>query len=702
MKKLSLLLLATVLLLAPVLLRAQIMDNTKGSTYYQDTRELVSLVKDAAQIVSQMGEVAFGDFRQTGSRWRNNETYIFVIDPAGNMIVHADATMEGKNQIDLKDPNGKPIIRGLIDAAMSFSGKPEGWYHYQWHVPGGFLPRWKSSYVRMVTAPSGKSYVIGSGMYTDRMEKEFVVDAVQNAVAEIEQKGVAAFPLFYDPAKQFLAKDAYIFVIDQNGVELVNPQFPTLEGRNIMDLKDSHGKFLIREMFDVVQASGSGWVEYMWPKPGESVSTQKYTYVSKAKMGDKWVMVGSGVYLADAPKSITVAKKMTATQLMKLVREAAVVFEKNGDKAFPEFRRKGSKWFSDDTYFFVWSMEGIRYFHAANPGGEGINMSAVKDVHGRQWGQMFLDAVKSDKGEGWVHYMYPEPGDIFPIWKSSFLKKVTFPNGMNFIIGSGVYQMQMNKSFIEDVVDRAAELVREKGKDAFPALRDKTGPFVFMDTYVFVDDVNGVELVNPAQPSLEGKSLYDLTDMNGKFVAREYVDAAMKNGTAWVDYVWYRPGDNTPAQKLTYVRRVEHRGETYIVGAGLYLDEGLKMTGEVRKTSWKVIDQEKQTTNLLRKVIHGEKATLAQYSAKSGTSFMRHSHGSEEYSMVMTGTVKFIFDEREVLVSAGEILIVPANTPHAVVALSDAEFYGFFAPRREDWIKEKGNVSNTTDPYGSN
>lgn len=594
MKKLFLLFLITVMLLDPELLRAQIVEPIKGSTYYQDTRELVSLVRDAAEIVSQVGEVAFVDFRKSGSRWRNNETYIFVIDPMGNVIVHADATMEGKNQIDLKDPGGKPVIRGLIDAATSFKEKTEGWYHYQWYVPGGFLPRWKSSYVKTEISPSGKNYIIGSGMYTDRLEKEFIVDAVQNAVAAIEQKGVAAFPLFYDPTKPFLFKDEYIFVIDENGVELVNPLFPALEGRNIMELRDANGKYLIREMYNVVQKNGSGWVEYMWPKPGESIATQKYTYVSKAKLDDKWVMVGSGFYLVDAPKPVAVSKKMTASQLMKLVREAAIVFEKKGDKAFADFRKKGSKWFSDDTYFFAWSMDGIRYFHAANPGGEGINMSAVKDVHGRQWGQMFLDVAKSEKGEGWVHYMYPEPGNIFPIWKSSFIKRVVFPNGMNYLIGSGIYQMQMNKFFIEDVVDLASELVEEKGQEAFPLLRDKNGPFVFMDTYVFVDDINAVELVNPAQPALEGKNMYDAKDINGKFVVREYVEAALKNGTAWVDYVWYKPGENTPAQKLTYVRKVDHNGETYIVGAGLYLEEAIKINEVVRKTSIKINDQEKQ------------------------------------------------------------------------------------------------------------
>ena len=121
----------------------------------------------------------------------------------------------------------------------------------------------------------------------------------------------------------------------------------------------------------------------MWPKPGESVSTQKSTYVSKAKMGDQWVLVGCGVYLADAPKAVSVAKKMTAPELMTLVREGATVLEKQGEKAYPEFRKKGSKWFRDDTYFFVWTMDGTRVFHAADPAIEGQNVSGMKDVLGR-------------------------------------------------------------------------------------------------------------------------------------------------------------------------------------------------------------------------------------------------------------------------------------------------------------------------------
>ena len=164
---------------------------------HAETRDLVALVKDAAELVRAKGEAAFNEFRISGSRWRQGETYVFVLDPEGNMLVHPDPAMEGKNQLDLKDINGKPIIRGLIDAATALPDKPEGWYHYQWPVPGGLLPRWKSSYVRLVPVPSGKRYVVGSGMYNDRMERAFVVDAVterRRTDREASGGGLSALP----------------------------------------------------------------------------------------------------------------------------------------------------------------------------------------------------------------------------------------------------------------------------------------------------------------------------------------------------------------------------------------------------------------------------------------------------------------------------------------------------------------------------
>jgi signal transduction histidine kinase len=355
-------------------------------------------------------------------------------------------------------------------------------------------------------------------------------------------------------------------------------------------VKDTQGKLLVREMLDVVDARGSGWVEYMWPRPGESASTQKSTYVRKARTGDGWVLVGCGVYLADAPEEGSRAGSLTAPELMALVREGAALLEAHGEQAYPRFRDVGSKWFHDDTYLFVWTLDPLRVFHAANPASEGEDVGDMKDIRGRPIGKLFLDAASGASGEGWVHYMFPEPGDIFPTWKSTFVKRVRFPSGKEHLIGSGIYNMQMDRAFIEDLVTRAAALIAGRGQAAFGELRDKTGPFVFMDTYLFVDTPEGIELVNGAQPSFEGRNVIDLTDLNGKALARDYIATAMKNGSGWVEYHWYRPGDNTPARKEAFVRSVEFGGETYIVGSGLYVDDESQSSSGEHATSMGFLD----------------------------------------------------------------------------------------------------------------
>ena len=540
----------------------------------KDTRDLVVLVNDAADFVRARGEAAFTELGASGSRWRQDDSYIFILDPRGNMLVHPDPALEGMNTIDLKDVNGKPIVRGLIDAVTAFPDKHEAWYHYEWRAPTGLLPRWKSSYVRLVTAPSGKQYVVGAGMYNERMEKAFVVDIVNDAAGQIEKNPDAAFALFHDPRGPYLVKNAYIFVVKPDGVETVNPAFANLEGVNLAGWKDTQGKYAIREMLDVVKTKGSGWVNYMWPKPGESVSTQKSAYVTRAKMGDGWVVVGCGVYLADAPKAAArTGAAMTAPELMSFVRDGAALLQQEGEKAYPEFRRQDSRWFHGSTYIFIWSADGKRILNAANPGKEGRNDPDAKDVLGRPYGRMFLEAANSPSGEGWVHYLYPEPGGIFPTWKSTFVKRVTYPDGQQYIVGSGVYNMQMDKAFVQDVVNRASGVVASQGRAGFPKLRDKTGPFLFMDTYVFVYTPDGVEVVNPGQPSMEGTNILDLKDVNGKEISRELIAKAMENGSGWVDYYWYKPGDNTPTRKLTFVRKVQVGQDTYIVGSGLYAEE---------------------------------------------------------------------------------------------------------------------------------
>ena len=72
---------------------------------------------------------------------------------------------------------------------------------------------------------------------------------------------------------------------------------------------------------------------------------------------------------------------------------------------------------------------------------------------------------------------------------------------------------------------------------------------------------------------MEGTNIIDLTDVNGKYVSRQVITTAMQNGSGWAEYYWYKPGDNTPTRKLTFVRKVQVGQDTYIVGSGFYTDE---------------------------------------------------------------------------------------------------------------------------------
>jgi signal transduction histidine kinase len=90
----------------------------------------------------------------------------------------------------------------------------------------------------------------------------------------------------------FHDRDLYPFIYDLSGRCVAHGARPALIGKNLLDLKDQDGKYLIREMIDIARSSGSGWVNYKWPNPINNKIEDKTSYVEK--MGDYFV--GVGVY----------------------------------------------------------------------------------------------------------------------------------------------------------------------------------------------------------------------------------------------------------------------------------------------------------------------------------------------------------------------------------------------------------------------
>jgi len=91
-------------------------------------------------------------------------------------------------------------------------------------------------------------------------------------------------------------KDDYYFGFDTTGTYVVHGGNPAAEGQNKIDLKDTNGKLIIKELISAGQ-SGGGFVDYWFPRAGQQTPEPKLSYAAPfAPWG--WVL-GTGIYIDD-------------------------------------------------------------------------------------------------------------------------------------------------------------------------------------------------------------------------------------------------------------------------------------------------------------------------------------------------------------------------------------------------------------------
>ena len=118
---------------------------------------------------------------------------------------------------------------------------------------------------------------------------------VNEAAGEIEKKGKDIFPELRRKDGDWWKGATYVFVDGLDGIVLVHPIDASIEGKNL--LEDPPSKPVMTLLIEKAKKDGSGWVEYMWPKEGESTPSRKISYIKKVKMPDgKEVIVGAGMY----------------------------------------------------------------------------------------------------------------------------------------------------------------------------------------------------------------------------------------------------------------------------------------------------------------------------------------------------------------------------------------------------------------------
>ncbi|HEU4775683.1 MAG TPA: cache domain-containing protein [Telluria sp.] len=123
--------------------------------------EAVALVKKAVAYLKENGkEKAFAEFNNTKGQFVDRNLYIFVYNMNGKNLAHgANPRMVGKDQIEMRDVDGKYIVRSFIELT---NAKGKGWVDYKWPNPVTKAIESKSSYVEKVD-----DVIVGCGIYKE-------------------------------------------------------------------------------------------------------------------------------------------------------------------------------------------------------------------------------------------------------------------------------------------------------------------------------------------------------------------------------------------------------------------------------------------------------------------------------------------------------------------------------------------------------
>lgn len=82
----------------------------------------------------------------------------------------------------------------------------------------------------------------------------------------------------------------------------------------------------------------------------------------------------------------------------------------------------------------------------------------------------------------------------------------------------------------------------------------------------------------------------------------------------------------------------------------------------------------------------GQNLMIVKFAFEKGIRVPVHRHIHEQSSYVVKGRLQYTIEGKEIVLEAGQSLIVPPNTDHSAVALEETVDINSFTPIREDYL----------------
>ncbi|KRT73426.1 MAG: hypothetical protein XU12_C0009G0022 [Deltaproteobacteria bacterium CSP1-8] len=156
----------------------------------------------------------------------------------------------------------------------------------------------------------------------------------------------------------------------------------------------------------------------------------------------KIAIAGIAILLCLGLAGNVLAESATKDECIAKTKEAAkMINEKGLDAGVAELNKKDGKFVWKDSYVFLVEFDGKVLAHPMSPALIGKNVNDMKDksedpAKAKLLFKEFSELAKS-KGEGWVGYMWANPGDPKPRKKISYIFRVP---GKDMYTGAGIWE----------------------------------------------------------------------------------------------------------------------------------------------------------------------------------------------------------------------------------------------------------------------
>jgi polar amino acid transport system substrate-binding protein len=245
----------------------------------------------------------------------------------------------------------------------------------------------------------------------------------------VEQGKDRAIEIFNDPNGKFVREGHYIIAYDFNGTCLAHPYEPALVGKNVLDMTDSNGVALKKNMREVAKR-GSGFSYYVWPNHDHSDAEElKLTYVLRV---DEALWLAAGTYLnVKAP----VFNNESREDLVAFVEDAkGFALNTTQEESLREFNDINGSYVETNRYIMAYDFSGNCLAHPMKPEIIGKNRTDARDPNGVEEVRDMMALAQS--GEGWTYYLYPDPAMNMTLGlKLSYVTKVND----TWWLGAGIY-----------------------------------------------------------------------------------------------------------------------------------------------------------------------------------------------------------------------------------------------------------------------